>query len=282
LGIHRINTLFYNRKIFQRYQLAAPDSWENFMRAARRLQQAGVVPLAQSSEPWQVATLFENLVLAEAGSGFYEEVFVKKSYASYQDLRFARALKRLRELKQFMPPSLEDKTWVEMTRLLADGGAGMLVMGDWAKGEMNAWGLATDGGFGCVAVPGTENYHLYDIDTLVLLAGDGTHRAAQEKLAQASVAPGFQAEYNQIKGSAPVLRNPDLARMDSCARASWKSFARPDAQRVPSLSHRMATDEISKDAIIAEVVRFFLDEQVSVAETQRRLGAMARTLQRKL
>ncbi|MDE2429133.1 MAG: extracellular solute-binding protein, partial [Burkholderiales bacterium] len=191
-----------------------------------------------------------------------------------------RALKRFRALKKWMAAPVQERSWVDVTHRFADGAAAMMVMGDWAKAELNAWGVATDTGFSCVAVPQTENYHLYDIDTLVMLAGDGSHRAAQEKLAQLVLSPSVQAEYNQIKGSVPVLRNPDMSKMDSWARASWKLFARGPSAQVPSLTHRMATDEISKDAIVAEIRRFFMDEQISVSEAQRRLGAIARSLQK--
>ena len=154
----------------------------------------------------------------------------------------------------------------------------MLVMGDWAKGELNAWGVPTDVGFACVAVPNTANYHLYDVDTLVMLAKDNASRASQEKVAQLAVSPLLQAEYNQIKGSISVLRNPDLSKMDSCSRSSWKMFSRGSAVQVPSLAHRMATDEISKDAIIAEIVRFFMDDTISIADTQNRLAAISHSL----
>jgi glucose/mannose transport system substrate-binding protein len=39
----------------------------------------------------------------------------------------------------------------------------------------------------------------------------------------------------------------------------------------------MATEEIVRDAMVAELHRYFLDDHVSVAETQRRLGTIART-----
>ena len=167
---------------------------------------------------------------------------------------------------------------MEMARQLADSNAAMMIMGDWVKGELNAMGLVTDVGFGCTAVPETGNYHLYNVDTLVMLAKDNSMRATQEKFAQMLVSPGLQAEYNQVKGSISVLRNPDLSKMDSCSRASWKLFSRGSSVQVPSLVHRMATDEISKDAIIAEIHRFFMDDQMTVGETQRRLGAIARYL----
>lgn len=275
LGIHRINTLFYNRKLFAQVNIAPPRTWDEFERAAATLQQAGIVPLAQSSEPWQVAQLFETLLLSEAGPALYRELFVKKSARAFSDERVARALHRLRDLKRWMTTPLRERTWNDTARQFADSGAAMMVMGDWMKGELNAWGLATDDAFGCGAVPGTADYHLYDIDTLAMLTTDPLHRAAQDKLAQLAVSPSIQADYNQAKGSIPVLSNPDLSKMDSCARTAWKLFARGGAAQVPSLVHRMAADEVTKNAIIAEVHRYFIDDSISVVEAQRRFAAVA-------
>ena len=278
VGVHRINTLFYNRKMLAQVNAAPPRNWNEFERVALKLQQAGIVPLAQSSEPWQVATLFENVVLAEGGPALFRDLFVAKQPDAYADARLGHALTRLRNLKQWMATPIREKLWTDVARQFADGSAAMMVMGDFVKGELNAWGYPTDGFFSCTGVPGTDAYHLYDIDTLVMLAKDGSHHAAQERLAQLVLTAPIQADYNQIKGSIPVLRSPDLSKMDSCARASSKLFGRGAAVQVPSLAHRMATDEVTRDAIIAEVHRFFMNDQVSVADTQRRLGAIARVL----
>jgi len=154
----------------------------------------------------------------------------------------------------------------------------MIVMGDFAKGELNAWGYATDVNFGCVAVPNTADYHIYNIDTLVLLKKDSMPQELADRIAQIMVSPNVQADYNIAKGSVSVLRNADQTRMDSCARSSWKVFSRGSAVQVPSLAHDMATDGISKDAIIAETVRFFMDDSIKVTQTQQRLGAITRSL----
>jgi glucose/mannose transport system substrate-binding protein len=276
VGIHRMNNLFYNRKLFARAGVAAPATWEQFERAAAKLQQLGVTPLAQSSEAWQVAGLFETLVLSE-GAQFYRSLFHQRDPAAYADPRLAAALQRLRSLKKWMGAPIAERTWDTGVRDLAEGRAAMMVMGDWAKGELLARGLAVDDGFGCATVPGTERWHLYNIDTLSMLAARDAHRADQEKLAALIVTPALQNDYNQIKGSIPVLRNAPVAKMDACARASWKLFnSGPEAQ-VPSLVHRMATDETVRDAIVTEVHRYFMDDSLSVADAQRRLGAIART-----
>jgi glucose/mannose transport system substrate-binding protein len=223
-----------------------------------------------------VATLFETLVLSE-GAEFYRALFQRRDAAAYADPKLASALTRLRHLKKWMDQPVPERTWDDATRELADGNAAMLVMGDWAKAELITRGLAVDDGFGCAVVPGTAAYHLYNIDTLSMLATREPHRPAQEKLAALIMTPSLQNDYNQVKGSIPVLRNPALAKMDSCARASYKLFSSGPAAQIPSLVHRMATDEIVRDAMVAELHRYFLDDGVSVADIQRRLAAIART-----
>ena len=278
LGIHRINNLFYNKKIFDRLGLAAPKTWAEFDRVAEKLQLAGITPLAQSSEAWQVATLFETLVLAESGPAYYRSLFVDLNPGAFGDARMTHALKRLRALKEWMPAPLKERPWPDMTRQLADGDAAMFVMGDWAKGELLAWGLTTDRDFSCVAVPGTADYHLYSVDTLAMFAGDYSHQPAQEKLAQLIMSQPVQSAYNQAKGAIPVWRSPDLSKMDSCARASWSAFSKGSAFQAPSLVHRMAADETAKDAIVAEVHRYFMDDKMSESDIQRKLTNIARSL----
>lgn len=280
LGIHRINNLYYNIGIFNRLGLRPPRTWDEFEQVAAKLKQAGITPLAQSSESWQVATLFETLVLAESGPAYYRELFVDLSPRAFADARLLHALKRLRNLKQVMPQPVRERPWTEVAHQLADGDAAMFIMGDWAKGDFNAWGLSADQQFGCAAVPGTADYHLYSIDTLAMFADDYSHQPAQEVLAQIAMSPAVQSDYNKFKGAIPVWRSPDISKMDSCSLNSWRTFSKGAAFQAPSLVHRMATDETTKDAIVAELRRFFVDDQIPEAEVQRRLASIARALSR--
>lgn len=276
LGIHRINTLYYNRALFAQLRLAAPQSWAEFQYAALRLRAAGVQPLAQSSEAWQVAALFENLVLAESGPEFYRELFVRRSPGAAADHRTAEALERLRIIKGWSGAQLEERPWPEVVRQFARREAGMMIMGDWAKPELAERGMRLDQDYACGAAPGTAKYHLYSVDTLTMFAGDYRHMQAQEKMARLLVSPPVQAEFNALKGAVTVRRDADVSKLDSCARASWSTFAQGAAVQAPSLVHRMATDEASRDAIIAEIHRYFLDDRTTPAEAQRRLGTLFR------
>jgi glucose/mannose transport system substrate-binding protein len=274
LSIHRINTLYYNRALFAQLNLKPPQNWIEFQSVALHLKAAGVQPLAQSSEAWQVAALFENLVLAESGPEFYRELFVRRSPAAAADRRTAEALERLRIIKGWAGTQLDERAWPEVVRQFARREAGMLIMGDWAKPELAERGMQLDEDYACSTMPGTAKYHLYSVDTLAMFAGDYRHMPAQEKMARLLVSPPVQAEFSALKGAVPVRRDADSSRMDSCARSSWTTFAQGAAVQAPSLTHRMATDETSRDAIIAEVHRYFLDERTTPAEAQRRLGAL--------
>lgn len=276
LGIHRVNTLYYNRPLFARLGLAPPVTWREFEDVARRLRAAGVAPLAQSSEAWQVAALFENLVLAGSGPAFYRELFVARSPAAAADRRTEQALLRLRAIKGWLRDELDERPWPEVVRRFAHGQAGMMIMGDWAKAELAEHRALPDREFGCAAAPDTAGYHLYSVDTLAMFALDYRRMAAQQGMARLLLAPGVQAGFNALKGGVPVRRDADPAAMDSCARQSWTVFARGAAVQAPSLVHRMAVDEAGRDAIIAEVHRFFLDDRVPPSRAQRRLGALFR------
>jgi glucose/mannose transport system substrate-binding protein len=64
--------------------------------------------------------------------------------------------------------------------------------------------------------------------------------------------------------------------MDACARNSWETFASSGAARLPSLTHRMAADEATKDAVAQTLWRYVTDPRVDIAETQKRLATVIR------
>jgi glucose/mannose transport system substrate-binding protein len=103
------------------------------------MQAAGVAPLAQSTEPWQVATLFEGLVLADGGQALHRELFVRHERGVLRQTRVlhgsAAAVARPQVLGRSAAggEALDDG----MLQLLQRGEAAMMVMGDWAKGELN-------------------------------------------------------------------------------------------------------------------------------------------------
>ncbi len=276
LGLHRINTLLYHRRALARAGVAPPRSWAQLEQAARALQAQGVRPLAWSDEPWQVATVFEAVLLGEAGAPLYRELMVQRRPSAWLDARVEAALLRLRWLRTLAGEPPVERVWSENARALQQGQAAFMLMGDWAKGELLAWGAQIGRDFGCVEVPGTPGMHLYSVDTLAMLRGARAREAVQEKVAEVVVGVAAQSAYNRIKGSVPVRRDIDPSTLDACARDSWETFAGARNERVPSLAHRMAADEAIKDAVAHALWRFVTDPRSDPQETQRRLAAVIR------
>lgn len=286
LGIHRINNLYLNKAVFKQHKIELPNDWAGLERAAVALRAAGVTPVAFSDEPWQVATVFETLLLGEAGPALYRRMMVQRELQAFDDPALERTFKRLRDWRNMAtgPASAaqsgtpRERPWTELVADFAAGRSAMLITGDWARGELGTLGLEGGRDFECKAVPGTAQAHLYSIDTLAMLAGNLSSQAEQEKMAELLGSAALQLGYNRIKGSVPVRRDVPVDELDPCAQQSFKLFANPNTPRVPSLVHRMAFEEVGKNAVIETVHRFALDPNQPPAAAQRKLQGLLRAL----
>ena len=100
--------------------------------------------------------------------------------------------------------------------------------------------------------------------------------ATRQVLAELVAGLPAQMAYNRLKGSVPVRRDIDPSQLDACARDSWDTFANTTSARLPSLAHRMAADEATKDAVAQTLWRYLTDPRMETAEAQRRLAAAIR------
>lgn len=279
LGIHRINSVLYQRAVFERLRLNPPRDWGSLERAAQRLRQAGVTPIAWSDEAWQVATVFEAVLLSHAGPQLYNRLVKAHDPDAWLDPKVEAALNRLRwvrDLNGAMPRN--EASWIDNVKAFELGQAGILMNGDWVRGELLAMAGGSDAGFSCAAMPGTDGMHLYSIDTLTMLKGNGAKTQVQEKAASQLASATTQRYYNQVKGSIPVRKDIDPNQLDNCAQQSWRTFANPQAHRVPSLAHRMAASEATKEAVANIVQGFLLRRGTTASQTQRQLASVVRAM----
>ncbi len=278
LGIHRINVVLYQRRLFERLRLAPPRDWSGLERVALRLREAGITPLAWSDESWQVATVFESVLLSHAGPDLYSRLVRAQDPEVWKDPRVEAALNRLRWLRELNGPMPRNEVgWIQSVQAFDQGKVGMLINGDWAQGELRQIN-PTQPSFLCAPIPGTDGMHLYSIDTLTMLKGTQDKTLVQEKAAGLLGSAAVQRPYNQVKGSVPVRKDIDPQQLDECQRQSWQTFANPQAYRVPSLAHRMAASEATKEAIAGIVQSFVLRPGMTPAEAQRQLVSVVRAM----
>lgn len=279
-GIHRVNWLWLNRKIFERNKLTPPTDWAQFVTVADQLKKRGITPLAIGNEPWQLAVLFETVALGEGGKEFYRKAFLEQDSATLTGPDMVRVLTRFQQLRAYVPQKYAGLKWHQATNLLESGGAAMQVMGDWVKGELSAGNYRPGEDIACLPSPGSAGLFSYNLDSIAMFKQrDPAQLQAQGDLAQLLMTPKFQEEFNRVKGSIPALTNPDMSKFDRCAVRSYQDFLLAEKQDnlLPSMAEGMATPTNMRQAILDVLSNFFNDSKANPAQTALHLERAMRS-----
>lgn len=279
-GIHRVNWLWLNRKIFERNKLTPPTDWAQFVTVADQLKKRGITPLAIGNEPWQLAVLFETVALGEGGKEFYRKAFLEQDSATLTGPDMVRVLTRFQQLRAYVPQKYAGLKWHQATNLLESGGAAMQVMGDWVKGELSAGNYRPGEDIACLPSPGSAGLFSYNLDSIAMFKQrDPAQLQAQGDLAQLLMTPQFQEEFNWVKGSIPALTNPDMSKFDRCAVRSYQDFLLAEKQDnlLPSMAEGMATPTNMRQAILDVLSNFFNDPKANPGQTALHLERAMRS-----
>lgn len=279
-GIHRVNWLWLNRKVFERNKLTPPTDWAQFVTVSDQLKKRGITPLAIGNEPWQLAVLFETVALGEGGKEFYRKAFLEQDSATLTGPDMVRVLTRFQQLRAYVPQKYAGLKWHQATNLLESGGAAMQVMGDWVKGELSAGNYRPGEDIACLPSPGSAGLFSYNLDSIAMFKQrDPAQLQAQGDLAQLLMTPKFQEEFNRVKGSIPALTNPDMSKFDRCAVRSYQDFLLAEKQDnlLPSMAEGMATPTNMRQAILDVLSNFFNDPKANPEQTALHLERAMRS-----
>ena len=279
-GIHRVNWLWLNRKLFERLGLTPPTDWHQFMTVAEQLKAQGVTPLAIGNEPWQLAVLFETVALGEGGKTFYRKAFLEQDSATLTGPDMVRVLTRFQQLRAYVPEKYAGLKWHQATNLLESGGAAMQIMGDWVKGELSAGNYRPGEDIDCLPSPGSQGLFSYNLDSIAMFKQrDPAQLQAQGELARLLMTPRFQEEFNRVKGSIPALTQPDMSKFDRCAIRSYHDFqlAERDGNLLPSMAEGMAVPTNMRQGIMDVLSSFFNDPKANPEQTAQQLERAMRS-----
>lgn len=278
VGLHRVNWLWINQSLFQRFELNPPSNWEEMIQVSRRFKQAGITPLAMGDDPWQLAILFEAIALGEGGSDFFRRAFVNLEPEVLAGTQMQQVLRRFHSLRPFLPANHIGLKWNQASQMLVNGQAAMQLMGDWVKGELTGTGHQT---IRCLPAPGTAGKFSYNLDSLALFQQqDAEHDQAQQQFAELLMSTDFQQQFNRVKGSIPPLADADLSLFDSCGQASAKALqhATQHGDLVPSMAEGMAIPSNVQQAIFDLLASYFSDPQGDAVATAQQLARAVRAV----
>ncbi|PWB30826.1 sugar ABC transporter substrate-binding protein [Pseudomonas sp. SDI] len=276
VNIHRVNWLWINPEVFKKAGAQVPTTLDELFAAADKLKAAGFQPLAHGGQPWQDATVFEDVALSVLGPKGYHAAFVALDEQALTGEPMKTVFAKLQKLATYMDPNRAGRDWNLAAGDVINGKAGMQIMGDWAKSEWTAAGKVAGKDYQCVPFPGTQGSFAYNIDSLAMFKlKDENDIKAQNDLAKVALEPTFQIVFNQNKGSLPVRQDLDLKQFDACTQQSAVDFK--DAEKgdglQPSMAHNMATSLAVQGAIFDVVSNFLNDPKADPAKAVTQLNS---------
>lgn len=280
VNIHRVNWLWANPEVLAKAGIDdLPTTWDEFFADAKKIREAGFIPLAHGGQPWQDATVFEVVMMGIGGADFYRKAFVELDPEALTSDTMIESLKTFKKLRGTMDPNIAGRDWNQATSMVINGEAAMQIMGDWAKGEFTAAGLTAGEDYLCEAAPMTEHMFSYNVDSFAMFKVDSDgKKQAQQDLASLILSKDFQTTFNKAKGSIPVRLDVPLEGFDTCAKESRKAFdaASEGNGLVPSLAHGMAVSASVQGAVFDAITNFFNDPEMTAETAAERLASAVR------
>ena len=275
VNVHRINWMWCNPEVFKKAGARYPGTWDEFFAACEKIKAAGFIPVAFGGQNWQEATAWEAIVASVGGPAFYKKTLVQADEKALSSDTMVQAFDILRKIKGYTDKNAPGRDWNLATSMVIKGEAAMQFMGDWAKGEFTAAGKVPGQDYDALAVPGTENSFLFNVDSFIMFeVKDPAAKQAQKAMARLILSPDFQVVFNVNKGSIPVRSGIAEKPFDAVAVKSMKDFAATakTGGLVPSMAHEMAVSPAVRGAMFDVVTNFYNSDMPS-GEAAKKLAA---------
>lgn len=265
VNVHRPNWLWMNREVFESNNLAVPTTWEEFNTVAEQLQGLGIIPLAHGGQPWQDATVFDDVVLGIGGPDFYRSAIIELDEAALSSDTMVAVFDQMRMIRGYVDDNMSGRDWNLATAMVIRGEAAMQLMGDWAKGEIIAAGMTPGEQIMCSAAPGTEGSFLFNTDFFAMFDVDADGVEAQRALAAGILDPDFQIAFNMVKGSIPARLDVSMETFDACGQKSMNDMiaAAGAGTLLGSMAHGHAQPSGIQGAIVDVVTQHFNSDMSS-------------------
>lgn len=274
--IHRENNVYINKALFEKVGGTLPGNWDELIELGEKFKAAGVVPIATSDEGWQLAAMFDTMIVDLYGAEFYHRVARDLDPEAIKSDQMKSVFERLRKIRSLAGTNFAGRDWAFATGMVINGQAGMQIMGDWAKAEFLAAGKTPDVDFLCVSTPSENPNFMFVIEGwgMFELPDDADRLKGQKEFASLVMTAEIQEQFNLLKGSIPVRLDVKPDKFDSCAQKSMADFkaASASGNLVGSLAHG-ATNRTEFAAVFDEVISEFFVTEMTPDEAVDRLLA---------
>ena len=266
VNIHSQQWLWLSHKAFEDAGVPVPTTWDEYVAAAPKLEEAGKIPLAMGQQPWQTSLAFQVLVVALAGEDAYNAIYGDKDAdvaASPELTKVFEAADKARA----MAAKSNVQDWNQATNMVITGEAGGQIMGDWAQGEFQVAGQVAGEDYSCLPGLGVNQVIQTGGDAFYFpVLDDAEKTEAQGELARLMLSPEVQVAFNLKKGSLPVRGDVDLEAANDCMKKGLEILAQGNIIQSPD--QLMSADSLTQ--VNDLFVEFFNDPSITAEDAQKR------------
>ncbi|WP_419781088.1 ABC transporter substrate-binding protein [Maridesulfovibrio sp.] len=252
VNIHRSNVMWYIPANLKKWGVAAPESWEDFLKIAPKLQKEGIVPLALAQN-WTANHLWESVALGSLGAEKWDDLWSGK--LKFNSPEVVKAWELFGKILKYTNKDAASLSWQQATDMVIDGRAAFNIMGDWAAGYMvTTKKMAPGKDFGWSASPDTNGEFMFLADSFGLPKGAPNRDNAIAWLKVLGSKEGSDT-FNPLKGSISARKDTDLSKYNGYLQSAAKDFGKDRV--VASLAHGAAANETFMGGF-AKVMEMFL------------------------
>lgn len=268
LNIHSWQWLWLSHDAYETAGVAVPTNWSEFVAAAPKLQEAGIVPLAMGQQGWQQSGAFNVMMISLLPADVYLKVYGDKDAETAAGPEIASVFQAAADARALSADS-NVQDWNQATNMVITGKAGGQIMGDWAQGEFQVAGQVAGEDYTCLPGLGVNRTLQAGGDAFYFpVLSDADQTAAQGDLAALLLDPEVQVAFNLKKGSLPVRGDVDLSTANDCMQKGLEILASGDS--LPDVNQLISSD--TRTQIEELFVEFFADSSITVADAQARFA----------
>lgn len=270
INIHRSHWVWANKKIFDALNLTPPHTFSEFIGVAKKIKQAGLIPLAHGGQDWQNSLLFDSAVLSVGGATFYKKALIELNAEALQSKEMEAVFEQLSELRWMLDKNGNGRDWNLATAMVIHNKAAMQIMGDWVKAEFANAGKLPNRDYICFPYPGTYNKFIFISDLFSLPHGRDEQKHTQMLLAKTLMERDVQEKFNLIKGSIPARTDASVDQLDACGKQAAAEFKQAvKTQNAVARFDTQVSDEIRD--IMQTIVSRFLNSNMKPHEATKQL-----------
>ena len=197
--------VYYSIPVFEKLGLKEPQTWDEFIAICDTLKKNDIVPLGSTVQGrWPTFIYFEDLMI-RTNPDFYEDLMIGKAKYSDEPSRKVFTLwKEMINKGYFTDPSTD--IFGDFPRLLAQGKAGMILIGNWYEGQLMAAGLTVGKDVGAFILPSIDsnigNVIIYEAAPM-LVGKNAPGKEPAMKIAEWWMKPETQYQWCKLLGFVP-------------------------------------------------------------------------------